>query len=217
MSSIHSEMTLDEVRNYLIQSGALSEAEKLYHLPSSNSTKALSTSNSGSATATTFPSSSQQQDTIQKYSSLKDSILNQRELEKEKILRNLLSKRHQTVSELEQEEEEMKQLQLLENKLYEENLQISLMKSKLKNEIKIKQKYDLNLLSQETSQELERIEKKRIEMETNLEIKKKEILNLQNELNEATESLFGQEDPHHHQRDRDRGHESGGTVNHHHP
>jgi hypothetical protein len=187
MSSVRSEMTLglDEVRNYLIQTGALSEAEKLYHLPSSNSTKALASSSSASASSSLPPS----------VSYLKDRIFTERELEKEKILRNLLTKRHESAMELQQEDEEMKQLQLLETKLSEENYKISLMKQELKNEMKSRQRSQLDEMAIETREELEILEKKRIEMERNIERKKLEIFNLQNELSEAEKEVLAQDQP----------------------
>jgi hypothetical protein len=181
----HYDMSLDDVRNYLIQSGSLQEAEKLLSLPGQH-TPQQSQAQGGPVR--------QEEPTI-KITEIKERILREREIEKEKVMRNLLTKHHRGVAELQQEDEEMRKLQIMETKLRDENIQIELMKQKLAEEMKQSKRSQLDDMAAITRRELEQLEQKRLEMERNMEMKRLEIEELQGELRKADEVILESSQP----------------------
>jgi hypothetical protein len=183
----HYEMSLDDVRNYLIQTGSLQEAEKLLSLPSQPQ------QNQG------MQGQGQERpegvDPMLKITEIKERILREREIEKEKVMRNLLTKHHRGVAELQQEDEEMRKLQIMETKLRDENIQIELMKQNLAEEMKQSKRSQLDDMAMTTRRELEQLEQKRLEMERNMELKRSEIEELQSELRKADDVLLESSKP----------------------
>lgn len=106
-SNLNYEMSMDDVRNYLIETGTLHEAEKLLNLQTEQNN-----SNSNNSNKQQNKENENNEKGIIKLNNIKDRILKEREIERDKIMRNLLTQHHLGITELQKEDEELKKLEV---------------------------------------------------------------------------------------------------------
>jgi hypothetical protein len=97
MSSGRYEMSLDDVRKYLIDSGAIRDAESFLHVQSEQ---------------TNSETKEKQELSGLKTNDIRDRITRERDLERENIMRSLLSEKRMDATAFQKEEEEIKKLQV---------------------------------------------------------------------------------------------------------
>lgn len=102
MATYQNDLTLDDVRDYLLHSGAIKEAESFLHVVETEEKQKEENENEIAKEISHF-----------KPKQIKDRIENDRENKRDEILRRLLTEKKSGAAGMLQEEEEMRRLQVI--------------------------------------------------------------------------------------------------------
>mmetsp|Transcript_9379 Transcript_9379/g.17508 ORF Transcript_9379/g.17508 Transcript_9379/m.17508 type:complete len:1823 (-) Transcript_9379:160-5628(-) len=173
------DISLDDVRDYLLHSGAIKEAETFLHVVETEERQKEENENQIAKEISHF-----------KPRQIKERIESDRENKRDEILRRLLTEKKSGTDGMLQEEEEMRRLQAMESRLREENAETELMHQRLAIEMQDAKRLQLDDLTAQTRREMLSLEAKRREMEQEMAKQQAEVEKIQNELREAEQQLL---------------------------
>mmetsp|Transcript_10745 Transcript_10745/g.16311 ORF Transcript_10745/g.16311 Transcript_10745/m.16311 type:complete len:1747 (+) Transcript_10745:218-5458(+) len=174
------ELSLDDVRRYLLDTGADAEAERVLLGGSNESPTKPSVAKPTAPNASIYSNPR----------SMYEQLIWEKERERDELLNKLLLEENMSQENAKKEEEELARLAELDAKLRAEHLEIELAKQKLAQEVKEAKRADLEDIEADTLRELAQLDQAQREMEADMARRKEEMENLRREVKQAKEGLY---------------------------